>query len=100
MDTPVIAIDNLENAIIGMDVADDKLIRDVFVLEVISDTVNILQNIEEIKHNTVLILGQDTSEILRLHPIKQNLKKFAYAGLIVKDLRILKYSQLKKKSTC
>jgi predicted aspartyl protease len=96
-DTPVIAIDNLENAIIGMDVADDKLIRDVFIPEVISDTVNILQNIEVIKHNTVLILGQDTSEIYRLHAIKQSLEKFAYAGIIVKDLSDIEIQSTEEK---
>lgn len=93
----VMALDQIENPIIGMDIIKEKVISEVFIPQIFSESINILQNIADIKQNTVLIIGQDTTEINRLRVIKERLSYNNYVGIIVKDISDIEIQSIEEK---
>ena len=93
----VVGIDSLDFALIGWDILSKNKIFPNLIEANFEQTLSFLSVIPELKKNVVLILGQDTTEIKRLHLIRHALKQFGYEGIIAKDLLTLKFNQWKKK---
>lgn len=80
----VVAIDSLKEPLLGWDIFAQKPL--LIVNKIFGQIVHILNVIPSLKQNNVLILGQDTSKIHRLHAIQKRLKSHGYVGIIPKDI--------------
>jgi predicted aspartyl protease len=95
--TPVIAIDSVDNPLIGMDIIDQKTMTELLIPQIFSESIGILQSISNIKEHCVLILGQDTTEIERLKSIKRRLASDGYIGIIVKEITDIEIQSVEEK---
>ncbi len=95
--TSVVAIDALDFALIGWDILGTNKIFPNLIETVFEHTLSLLKAIPELKKNVVLILGQDTSEIHRLHSIRETLKSMGYDGIIVKEISDIEIQSVEEK---
>jgi hypothetical protein len=79
-------IQHIEQPVLGWDIIKQGFRHPVFINLVVGDVLHILDAIPSLKNNTVLVLGQDTSEIGRLRSIQAKLSELAYNGIVVKDI--------------
>jgi predicted aspartyl protease len=80
----VVGIPTPEISLIGWDILTNKPM--LFTNILFGEIGHFLEAIPSFKQNTVLILGQDTTEIYRLRAIQNSLKRHGYTGIIVKDI--------------
>jgi len=87
----------LDQPLLGWDIIKQGIRHPVFINLVVGDIVHILDAIPSFKKNTVLVLGQDTSEIDRLRSIQAKLKNLGYTGIIVKDIADIDIQSVEEK---
>ncbi len=95
--TDLVAADELEYPLFGMDIINEKTITQVFFPQIFYESINILELIPTLKQNTVLILGQDTTEIERLRAINKRLSHNKYTGIIVKEMSDIEIQSIEEK---
>ena len=93
----VTAFDNLDFALIGWDILATNKIFPNLIESIFEQTLSLLNGIPELKKNVVLILGQDTFEIHRMHSVQKTLKQFGYDGIIVKEISDIEIQSVEEK---
>lgn len=93
----VIGIDNMDIVLIGWDILSKDKIFPNLTGTIFKQTLSFLSVIPELKKNVVLILGQDTTEIYRLHKIRETLKSLDYEGIIVKEISDIDLQSVEEK---
>ena len=93
----VVGIDNLDVVLIGWDILSKNKIFPNLIETIFEQTLSFLSIIPELKKNVVLILGQDTTEIHRLHLIRETLKSIGYDGIIVKEIADIEIQSVEEK---
>lgn len=76
----------LNQPLLGWDIVNQGVRNPLFLNLIVGNIVHILNVIPSLKKTSVLILGQDTSKIDRLHLIKMKLSDLGYTGIIVKEI--------------
>jgi len=96
--TQVTGISNPIPVLLGWDIISSNINAfPNFIQSVFQETISLLEIIPKIKQNTVLILGQDTTEIERLRKIKDILKNSGYESLIVKEITDIEIQSTEEK---
>ncbi len=93
---PVIVAD-LPNPLIGWDILSEGTILSSVSSRVFSEVIHLLGSIGSFKKATVLVLGQDTTELHRLKTIQQRLRELGYTGIIVKDVADIEIQSIEEK---
>ena len=88
---------HIDQPILGWDIIKKGFRHPVFINLVVGDVIHILDAIPSLKKNTVLVLGQDTSEIDRLRSIQAKLRGLAYSGIITKDIADIDIQSVEEK---
>ena len=58
---------------------------------------HLLEAVPDIKKSTALIIGQDTTEIYRLHAIQKRLRHHGYTGIIIKEISDIEIQSVEEK---
>jgi len=93
----VCGIDSIDFVIIGWDVISTNKILPNLMETIFDQTISFLKIIPELKKTSVLILGQDSTEIVRLHEIKDSIKCLGYEGIIVKEITDINIQSIEEK---
>lgn len=82
---------------LGWDVLKQGIQYPTFINLVIGDVIHVLGAIPTLKEKTVLLLGQDTSEIDRLRSIQAKLQDIGYTAIVVKDIADIDIQSVEEK---
>jgi len=93
----VIGMQDIPVPLLGMDIIGNESLSHFFVPKIFIESINILHSIPTVKRTTVLILGQDTTEIERLHAIKKRLNYNGYTGIIAKEVSDIEIQSIEEK---
>ncbi len=83
--------------LIGWDILSKGAILSSISNRVFSEVIHLLGSIGNFKKATVLVLGQDTTEIHRLRAIQKRLKALGYTGIVVKDVADIEIQSIEEK---
>jgi predicted aspartyl protease len=84
-------------AALGWDILGEPSMSAVLSASLFGEAVHLLAGLPSFKEKTVLVLGQDTTEIHRLRAIQKSLEALGYTGLIVKDVLDLDIQSVEEK---
>jgi predicted aspartyl protease len=93
----VIILPNLSTPLIGWDILGEQSILSSISSRLFNEVIHILGSLDSLKRQTVLILGQDSTEIHRLRAIELRLKALGYTGIIVKDIADIEIQSTEEK---
>lgn len=88
-----------DTVLIGWDILSKDSSFAFFKDIIFRDIINIINIVPFLKNDTVLILGQDTTEIDRLRSIQNGLSELGYNGIIVKDITDIEIQSTEEKVT-
>jgi len=88
---------HIDIALIGWDIIRTGEVLPNLTESVFKQTLSFLDAIPELKKKTVLILGQDTTEIQRMHTIRDSLERLGYKGIIVKEISDVEIQSIEEK---
>lgn len=95
----VCVIPHLDSPLIGWDIIKISSPLPLFRRTIFKDVLHILDAIPNLKEETILILGQDTTEIHRLREIQRRVGELGYSGIIVKDIVDIEIQSIEEKVT-
>jgi len=93
---PVLAIP-LKTPLIGWDILGRGVVLYSLMSRVFGQIIHVLGAIPSFKQRTVLVLGQDTTQIIRLQAIQDRLRGRGYTGIIVKDQADIEIQSIEEK---
>ncbi len=93
--TVVVGLPDLAVPLVGWDILAEK---PFFIANILFGQIgHFLKAVPSFKQSTILILGQDTTEIYRLHVIQKRLEHHGYTGVIVKDVSDIEIQSVEEK---
>lgn len=95
----VLILPHVNTVLIGWDILSKDNSFTFFKDIIFKDIINIINVIPFLKKDTILILGQDTTEIDRLRSIQIRLSKLSYNSIIVKDITDIEIQSTEEKVT-
>ncbi len=91
----VVGIPDLVVPLVGWDILAEK---PFFIANILFGQIgHFLKAVPSFKQSTILILGQDTTEIYRLHAIQKRLEHHGYTGIIAKDISDIEIQSIEEK---
>lgn len=95
----LIVLPNIKMVLLGWDILATHSIFYSYPLRklLFGNVIHLISAISSIKEKTILILGQDTSELHRLQRIKDTLAHLGYYGVIVKEIEDIDIQTIEEK---
>lgn len=83
--------------LLGWDILGSGTVLYSLMNKVLGQIIHVLSAIPSFKQSTILVLGQDTTQIIRLRAIQDRLREHGYTGIIVKDQTDIKIQSIEEK---
>lgn len=98
-DKELLVLPNLKMVLLGWDILSSHSLFYSYPLRklMFGNVLHLISAISSIKEKTILILGQDTSEVHRLQLIKDSLIPLGYHGVIVKEIEDIDIQSVEEK---